>query len=74
MRFGGGDMKLLRLILSDIVVFISLVGLTCLIVTIPLYLFSIPLNIFTEIGRWAVSVLIVLFILKQGYIKINSVS
>ena len=65
-------MNVLRLILSDIFVFISLVGLICLIVTIPLYLFSVPLNTFTEIGRWLISILIVFFLLKHGYIKINS--
>lgn len=65
-------MNVLRLILSDIFVFTALVGLTCLIVTIPLYLFSVPLNIFTEIGRWIISIFIVLFLLKHGYIKINS--
>lgn len=65
-------MKALRLILSDIAVFTSFVGLTCLIVTIPLYLFSIPLNTFTEVGRWIISILIVFFLLKHGYIKINS--
>lgn len=64
-------MKMLKMIISDIFIFAFLVGVICLIITIPLYIFSIPLNGFIEACRWGMSIYVVTYLIKKGYIKIN---
>ena len=64
-------MMRIRLFISSGLIFIALVAVSCMVVTIPLYLLSIPLTVSIEILRWGTSIAWVVHLLKKRYVRIN---